>query len=362
VVARDQPARYESVLDLATVEAAIFEGNPRREHLQVVRDGPVDAKQYVYPSGLVDPLAVSRLFEDGCSVVLPQAQERLVGLWRLTRGLEAELGCRVQANVYLSPDGASAFVAHYDLHDVLVLQVHGAKDWELYEGGLSGAARPFDPELDAPGPVTERFTLLAGDLAYVPRGCMHRAAADAMSLHVTIGIHWVTLIDVVRAVLTVAGEGSVELGGALPPGWWEAGEAGLEAIRRVQDVVPGLVEDVQVASVLDGMRRDLVATRQPFIPGQLHQLGQLDGLDSSRVVAPRDPMLWDLSERTDEVVLSCFGADVVFPAKVAPSLRQLLAHGPAGVPISAIEGSLDDEERLVLVRRLVREGVLQVLD
>jgi hypothetical protein len=119
---------------------------------------------------------------------------------------------------------------------------------------------------------------------------------------------------------------------------------------------------VQVAAVLDGLRRDLVATRQPFVPGQLQQLARLEQLQVSDVVAPRDPMVWDLTERGDEVVLSCFGADVVFPVKAAAPLRQLLAVGPEGLAISGVEGRLDDDERLVLVRRLVREGVLEVRD
>ena len=131
---RNEPERYADILDLAAVESYIFEANPRAQQLQVLREGHIDRSEYLYPSGLVDAVAVGRLFESGCSIVLPQAHLFLAPLGYLVRGLEAELGCRVQANVYLSPPGESSFKAHFDAHDVLVVQAHGSKQWTLYDG------------------------------------------------------------------------------------------------------------------------------------------------------------------------------------------------------------------------------------
>lgn len=259
VVDRDEPDRYADVLDLAVVQRFIFEGDLRENQLQVLREGGIDRSEYLYPSGLVDTVAVGRLFEDGCSVVLPQAQQRLVGLGVLVRGLEVELGCRVQANVYLAPPGTSAFAPHYDQHDVFALQVHGAKEWTLFDSDLPlPAPRAFDRDNDRPGEVVETFTLRQGSVCYVPRGRMHKAVSDAVSLHVTIGVHWVTTFDLVEAVVRRAGQVVPEMEHGLPHRWFEPGVGQEEAIARLRSALPGLVGDDEVAAVLDSLYHDLV--------------------------------------------------------------------------------------------------------
>ena len=59
------------------------------------------------------------------------------------------------------------------------------------------------------------------------------------------------------------------------------------------------------------------------------------------------------------IVLSCFGSEIAFPRSTIPALTHLLAAGPDGVAVGDLPGDLDAEERLVLVRRLVREGAVE---
>lgn len=358
-VARGEPDRYRSVLDLDTVERYVFEANPREKQLQVLREGGVDRSEYLYPSGLVDAVSVGRLFEEGCSVVLPHAHEHVPALGALVRALEVELGCRVQANVYLAPPDTSAFAAHYDKHDVFALQVHGAKEWTLFDSALPiPATRAFDRDNDRPGEPIERFTLRQGDLCYVPRGMMHRAVAEEVSVHATIGVHWTSRLDVLRAVIERAAEEQADLHGAIPHEWWAPGPARAETIRQSQEVLPGVAGDDLVAGVLDRLRSELVATRQPLVPGQLGQLARIDEIDQRTLVAPRDPILWDLREGVDTVDLSCFGNVISFPSSIREPLWALLTGGE-GVVVGDLPGGLEDEEKLVLVRRLIREGVLR---
>jgi len=338
----------------------VFETNPRAEDLQVLHAGPVDRAEYVYPSGLIDTLALSRLYEDGYSLVLPHAHSHFPPLGYLVRGLEAELGCRVQANVYLSPPGAAAFAPHYDAHDVVVLQAHGQKEWTLFECPEPvPATRHFDPDTHPAGDPLDTFTLSMGDTAYLPRGLMHHAAAavDA-SLHITIGIHWVSVLEVLRAALDRAGADRPELRRALPHRWWADEAAQAEVAAEVAHRSAEAGDADLVARALDHLRKDLVSSRQPLVPGQLDQLRHLDRVGPTTVVAPRDPMIWDLRPDGDQIVLACFGSEIAFPASAAPALTQLLGGGSVGVRVNELAGPLDDEERAVLVRRLIREGVV----
>ena len=118
-------------------------------------------------------------------------------LQRFCGRLEGATSHAVQANAYLSPPGAAALRHHRDTHEVLALQVEGSKTWQI----------------DGLGPVT----MEAGDVAYLPAGTGHAAAAqERHSLHVTIGVLATTYAAALQRV--VAGAGG-ELGRPLPLGF-----------------------------------------------------------------------------------------------------------------------------------------------
>jgi len=183
---------------------------------------------------------------------------------------------------------------------------------------------------------------------------MHKAVSDAVSLHVTIGVHWVTTFDLVEAVVRRAGQVVPEMEHGLPHRWFEPGVGQEEAIARLRSALPGLVGDDEVAAVLDSLYHDLVATRQPLVPGQLDQLLRVDEIGPDTRVARRAPMMWRWAENEDTVELSCFGSVIAFPIAVRAALAVILDGDD--VRVGDLPG-LDDTERLVLVRRLVREGV-----
>ncbi len=360
VMARDTPDRFSELLDLETVERFIFESNPRRDEVQVLHEGPVDQAEYLYGSGLIDTAALGRLYETGHSIVLPQAQYRLPTLGSLVRGIEAELSCRAQTNVYLSPPGAAAFAPHHDTHDVVVLQAVGAKDWTIYEGsGSIPATRTFDRERDAVGDPSDRFTLHQGDSCYLPRGLVHHAAAtDQPSLHITLGIHWTRTIDVVQAALDSLAEEHPEWRSSLPPRWWADADDQEQAVADVLATIESGFTPDALGAGLEKLRTDLVASRQPLLSGHFGQLAAAEHLAPDTVVTRRRPLLYEVFDRGETVVLSCYGSDIAFPAKVASALDRVLARGP--VRLRDLVDPLDLDEVIVLVRRLVREGVVTV--
>jgi hypothetical protein len=77
-------------------------------------------------------------------------------------------------------------------------------------------------------------------------------------------------------------------------------------------------------------------------------------------VERRDTVIADLEEAEDGVALVFEGRELRFPAHAR---AEVMACFEADEPFRAAElpGDLDDGGRLVLVRRLVREGFLRVL-
>lgn len=114
----------------------------------------------------------------------------------------AFFGARASANSYMTPPGkAQGFEFHTDGHDTLVLQVEGAKDWEICARSERVEPRVkkewwfiYQSSFEVDDPAVAdcaRVTLRPGDILYMPQGQIHRAisSSEDLSLHVTIGLY-----------------------------------------------------------------------------------------------------------------------------------------------------------------------------
>jgi hypothetical protein len=102
-------------------------------------------------------------------------------------------------------------------------------------------------------------------------------------------------------------------------------------------------------------RRKLVSTRRPLLPDQLTQLQALDGLTLETPLERRPTVIFDLEDST----LVFEGKTVGLPT-VARDDLEFIASTDETFTAAELPGYLDDGTRLVLVRRLVREGFLRL--
>jgi cupin superfamily protein len=184
-------------------------------------------------------------------------------------------------------------------------------------------------------------TLRPGDTLYLPRGWLHEATtSESDSLHVTVGVNVHTWLDAIKAALREC-EDDVEFRRS-PDG-------------DARDLVDRLLARLDPEAVADRQRRKLVRTRRPVLTGQLTQLRRLGNLTLETLLERRPTVLFDL----DALTLRFEGKEIEFPASAEEAVRFVaLADEPYAA--DEIPGDLDDESRLVLVRRLVREGFLQL--
>lgn len=135
------------------------------------------------------------------------------GIAKLRDELQKVLGFEVNVNMYLSAENAAALPPHTDRYDVFVVQLHGAKDWNICPPaasaattGLNEAEAAMELELAKHSPngcsahknVKSDGTLdcksvkmAVGDVLYMPKGLIHEAksvAAGGLSAHLTIGL------------------------------------------------------------------------------------------------------------------------------------------------------------------------------
>jgi ribosomal protein L16 Arg81 hydroxylase len=350
-VSRAEEGRFDDLLSVADVERLVCAGGLRVPAFRLVKDGgQIAVHEYASDlawrpqrfSDTADPDRVAAAFEAGATVVLQALHHNWLPLARFCRALEAELGHPVQANSYYTPRRAQGFAVHHDTHDVLVLQVAGEKQWLVYEPLLDLPLKHqrYSKSLGEHGPPVLEMTLRAGDTLYLPRGWLHEArTSDTDSLHITVGINNYTWIDALKAALAAC-EDDVEFRRTVP----EHGELHTDLLER-------LAAHLEPEAVARRMRSHFVTTRRAVLDSQLEEVRTLDSLDADTLVERRSTVIADL----DATTLVFEGKRVSFPDYVREELEFVLAAEDAFCARD-LPGDLDGASRLVLLRRLIREG------
>lgn len=345
---------------LATTRAPAF---------RLVRDGAPLPRSASTRSGtvggvsvddLADPGRIYAAFEDGATVVLQGLNRTHPPVARLCRGLERRLTHPVQANAYLTPPSAAGLRVHHDTHDVFALQVHGRKRWVVHAAQvadpLPGQTWAGEPDTLASAEFDE--TLVPGDLLYLPRGTPHAArTVDAPSLHLTIGVRAVTGHDVLRRVLRMARD-EPAFRAALPAGFARDREALAGLVAGLLEEFAGWVERLDETLLADRTADAFWSTRPPLLEGHLRTLVALDRVDDATRVSRRQDVTADLGERDGRLVLRLGDRTVRLPVRVRPAVEALLTAD--NLAVRDLREWLDGSGRLVLVRRMIREGLLRV--
>ena len=270
----------------------------------------------------------------------------------------------MQANAYVTPPSSRGFSAHYDVHDVFVLQLAGHKHWTVHAPVHPDPLRD-QPWNDHAGAVAARVrdeapaidtVLDPGDAMYLPRGWLHAATAlGEVSAHLTVGVHVVTRYALVEALTALIARDPA-LRASLPLG---IDVADAEQLAPHLDVVRAALVDavgrVDPEDVARRVRGRVWAGGRPEPVRPMAGAAFAEGLAAGDVVRRRTGLRHRLLPDGDRVVLELPDRQVGLPAATAPAVTALLDGSPRVV------GSLpdmDEADQLVLVRRLLREGVL----
>lgn len=134
---------------------------------------------------------LQRFCQEGLSLSLGQIHHDVPAIAALVTMLEHALPARVQTNLYASFGRESAFRAHYDPHDVLVLHLHGRKRWSCFGPRPEACADTTLISDEHLGPVIWEAVLEPGDILYLPRGEVHRATVEGdAAMHLTNALSW----------------------------------------------------------------------------------------------------------------------------------------------------------------------------
>ncbi len=335
--------------------------NVRPGEVAVVR-GKEDIPRSTYTddAGVVDPIGIARLFDEGATITFNQFHRRIPTLGDLCSALGKVFSSRLQTNIYLTPPDAQGFKPHWDTHDVFVLQVAGRKQWSVYDAKvtLPLKGQGFDPERDTPGEVTTEFELGPGSAVYIPRGLMHSARSTSeASLHITLGITAFTWTDFLVETVAATALREPALRHALPLRFADGGFPPEERERLVREKLEVLVTRCVPAEVWERFRNDVLALNAPLFTDVLSSRLRDQSIGQASRWTRRRGLRVDLRSRGEGCVLFLLGKEVQFPPVMRQAVEFIVKSDSfvtADVPKCP-----DDEGKTVLVRRLVREGLLQ---
>ncbi len=405
------PEGFRDLITEAAVDELVSERGLRTPFIRMAHEGSVlPPSSYTAPGGFgaevgdqVSSEKVLAEFSGGATIVLQGLHRTWPPLIDFTRHLVDDLGHPIQVNAYITPASSRGFDAHYDVHDVFVLQIAGEKHWRIHapvhpdplRDQPWGDHRAAVAEAAGHEPVIDAV-FRPGDALYLPRGWIHSAEAlGGTSVHLTIGVAAYTRADVVQALIGSLGEVAA-LRSSLPAGLdfsdpealrpvvdetvaalqqafaAMAGPTSSGAQRGAHAAAPEPTGETEITSPATSMAasspdasvtvsthlaaRFAAATRpEPVSP--LATVDVIAALDTASRVRWRGSLHASvlLSPDGETVRIRTAAKTVSLPAEAESAVRRL--HEGGELSLAELPG-LDPTSAVVVARRLLREGIL----
>lgn len=360
-ISRSRPEQYADLLKLIDIESLLSTNQLRFPQLQLTQSGKsISVRDYADADNQILPNRFVQQHLDGATIVLSQANTLFPSLAVLCRHVNNRLKMQCQANVYLSPACNQGFNAHYDTHDVFILQVSGRKSFNFYGSGvdLPFVHEAYNPDLNKSQEIEETIDLMPGDTLYIPRGMVHDAVAqDEASLHITLGVFAVVLRDLLTEMVQIAAEQEVNLRASIPRGTWLGGGLDtnhLTITAMLNDVLKTDIMNAALCRLRDDVAMNGVQSCQDLLSNRALKKG---ASSDSQIIINQHALM--SNERCDSrYFLRASGKVVEFVEPLSSAVEWILARDQfcvADVP------GLDGQQQIALVDRLLREDIVSLI-
>ena len=370
-ISANDPGRFTSLLSISEIDPLLVNYGrlqPLDIRLSKHENGQTRTVDVAAEQPYADVNRVLSAYSEGFTVNLNHLHERHGPARELAIALSDTLNCLVTVNGYLTPAGAQGFPLHFDSHDTLIVQIEGAKSWRVYAPNFPLPTKTHMPPQVIPGEAagspTASITLEAGAILYLPRGFGHAVStADRTSLHLTVGFHGVTYLELLQTSLTLLGWDLPLLRRSVPPGVL-ASETQTATVRAQFETLRTIVsERLPLQEALAVLAAQALATRPAESADRFNEVRP----DSMASLCPQSRVR-KRQNTPCRVVEGCGWVSLHYPSHtVSASLAmgralEFVARSEEFV-ISALPGHVTDDEKVALVRRLVGDGLLvPVLD
>src|SRR5262245_16535888 len=132
-IATSDPTRAEMLFSWRDIDTLLSE-HALDQRIMLMRDGVIVPRHFYTSneSTRLNVRALHDLLPQGVSIILNDVHQSISQIRQLAAAVEREMRVLTQVNAYLSFSKGGAFKPHWDIHDILVVQVHGNKRWQVW--------------------------------------------------------------------------------------------------------------------------------------------------------------------------------------------------------------------------------------
>ena len=365
VIKRNSPDFYSSLITFRDIEDVLFSQKFNAPSFRLV-----DSKTSTFPkistfckkdSNVIDPIKYIKGYADGHTLAMGGFQQHSFSLRKFCYDLEQKFGHPFQTNLYLTPEDSKGFSPHWDTHDVFVLQISGKKHWNIYENSVILADKNLEFEKDGfePGKVIDQFLLEQGDLLYIPRGLTHDAYTSSdKSLHITTGMLGFTWSQfVIEATLKLSREYS-EFREFIPTGILNSSTEMTQ--KKVAQLMKILTNELTERNGIKRFNAQLKSSQNNCSTNQLNQVLELKNLSENTNVVCRQDVHFEMEEKDNLVFLKFYDTLLKFPKHCSGVIKDLVNRNKP-ISVKELTGELDNDGKVVLVRTLIKEGLVNMI-
>ena len=353
---------YDSIISLFDIDQVLFSQKLFTPSFRLVNsrtDTYPDASTYCYKgTNVVNPKKFVQGFTEGNTLAMAGFQHIHHNLRKFCFDMENLFGHPFQTNLYLTPKDSKGFSPHWDSHDVMVLQISGTKYWKIYENGmvLADTQLKFEKKDFDAGKVMDEILLEPGDFLYIPRGLTHDAYTDENhSLHVTTGMLGFTWSQYMIESIVHLSKTDKQFRRFIPLGIINSNQP--DYSTQVNDLLEKIREQLMTKSGLDRFSKELYDKQNDCTSNLLAEVMSLDQVNCETNIVKREGISFSISQREDVVFLKSRDTVLEFPSFCLNVLR-FIEHQTDVFNVLQLPDDLDEEGKLVFVKRLIKEGIL----
>jgi hypothetical protein len=372
ILRRNDPTYYDSIMTLADFDRCLHAAvDSPSEMLQVV---PPPGSGRKFQSATAAGISKDRLYGaylSGNTIRLINAEKYWPPLDLLLASMRESFAGQVGANVFLTPPGSQAFSLHFDPVDAFIVQLAGSKKWHIWEPtypqpmAIPIAERQQHKMVEECKEETlipcEEVLLQPGDTMYLPRGFYHKAIAqDELSLHMTLYIKPLYWYDFFRRALELAGIESLDLRATLPPRFVQDPSLRNSMAETFKSLVGRLGDALSFDAAYESLVKDQVLESTFPADGHFELINNLGDVGLGTRVERRRGLRC-LTESNEKEASILFGTNVVRGPAALSEAFEFMGKNKS-FRASDLPSSLSQENKVTLVRRMIREGLLRVSD
>ncbi|AJF70410.1 hypothetical protein SVTN_40210 (plasmid) [Streptomyces vietnamensis] len=300
--------------------------------------------------GSPDPIKVAQHVANGASLTLNQVDQYIPNLRAMCEQFEAETHIRAGVILFVTPPSAQAFSLHADPHDIIVMQTHGTKQWEIHPTVWE---KKHDPDAQI-----RRLVMKPGDMLYVPEGTPHvvRTNEDGLSIHQTIQFNVPRYDKVASKVLLLAFEQycqNTALSGPLPPLRGSGPEITEQLAPSFADFAEAL-KDLDLGTLVEQHLQSVLPRQRTLATGRITAIASADRVTADTPLRRAVPFTVTVQ---DDTVSTVFGRRRLSSPLRTEKYLSALAEAET-FTADTVSNEMDAASRLLLCQRLVREGAL----